>query len=42
MGDFLEELMGKMDYECGELIGEYTLELRNEAAHGLIRNLTTS
>jgi len=29
------------DYECGELIGEYTLELRNEAAHGLIRNLTT-
>ena len=30
------------DYECGELIGEYTLELRNEAAHGLIRNLTTS
>jgi len=30
------------DYECGELIGEYTLELRNEAAHGMIRNLTTS
>lgn len=30
------------DYECGELIGEYTLELRNEAAHGLIRNLATS
>ncbi len=30
------------DYECGELIGEYTLELRNEAAHGIIRNLTTS
>jgi hypothetical protein len=30
------------DYECGELIGEYTLELKNEAAHGLIRNLTTS
>jgi hypothetical protein len=29
------------DYECGELIGEYTLELRNEAAHGLIRDLTT-
>lgn len=28
------------DYECGELIGEYTLELRNEAAHGMIRNLT--
>jgi hypothetical protein len=30
------------DYECGELIGEYTLELRNETAHGLIRDLTTS
>jgi hypothetical protein len=30
------------DYECGELIGEYTLELRNEAAHGMIRNLTTA
>ena len=30
------------DYECGELIGEYTLELKNEAAHGLIRALTTS
>jgi hypothetical protein len=27
------------DYECGELIGEYTLELRNEGAHGLIRGL---
>ncbi len=30
------------DYECGEVIGEYTLELRNETAHGLIRGLTTS
>ncbi|MHC4186714.1 MAG: SU10 major capsid protein [Planctomycetota bacterium] len=30
------------DYECGELIGEYTLELRNEAAHGIIRDLTAS
>ena len=30
------------DYECGELIGEYTLELRNESAHGLIRGLSTS
>jgi len=30
------------DYECGELIGEYTLELRNEAAHGIIRDLSTS
>jgi hypothetical protein len=30
------------DYECGELIGEYALELKNEAAHGLIRGLSTS
>jgi hypothetical protein len=30
------------DYECGELIGEYTLELRNEAAHGIIRGLSTN
>ena len=30
------------DYECGQLIGEYTVELKNEAAHGLIRNLATS
>ncbi len=30
------------DYECGELIGEYTLELKNELAHGLIRSLSTS
>ena len=30
------------DFECGELIGEYTLELKNEAAHGLIRDLSTS
>ncbi len=27
------------DYECGDLIGEYTLELKNEAAHGIIRGL---
>lgn len=30
------------DFEKGELIGEYTLELRNEAAHGLITGLSTS
>jgi len=30
------------DYECGELIGEYTLDLKNESAHGLIRDLSTS
>lgn len=27
------------DFEAGELIGEYTLEIRNEAAHGIIRGL---
>jgi hypothetical protein len=27
------------DYESGELIGEYTLELKNESAHGFIHNL---
>jgi hypothetical protein len=30
------------DYECGEVIGEYTLELKNEKAHGLIRDLATT
>lgn len=30
------------DYESGELIGEYTVELKNESAHGLIRDLSTS
>ncbi len=30
------------DYECGQLIGEYTLEMKNQAAHGLIKNLATS
>ncbi len=30
------------DYECGQLIGEYTLEFRNEEAHGYIRDLSTS
>jgi hypothetical protein len=28
------------DYECGQLIGEYTLELRNQEAHGCIRGLS--
>ncbi|HBG27485.1 MAG: hypothetical protein A2Y10_02830 [Planctomycetes bacterium GWF2_41_51] len=27
------------DYECGQLIGEYTLEFKNEGAHGIIRDL---
>jgi len=30
------------DYECGELIGEYTVEIKNEGAHGLIRDLSIS
>ena len=30
------------DRESGQLIGEYTVELRNENAHGLIRGLSTS
>jgi hypothetical protein len=39
---YFKPLASSGDYECGELIGEYTMELRNEAAHGLIRDLTTS
>ena len=30
------------DYEAGVVIGEYTLEFRNESAHGLIRGLSGS
>ncbi len=30
------------DYESGEVIGEYTVEFRNENAHGLIRGLDVS
>lgn len=30
------------DYECGQLIGEYTLEMKNEAAHAVIRGLSVS
>ncbi|HAL45748.1 MAG: hypothetical protein A2Y12_10835 [Planctomycetes bacterium GWF2_42_9] len=30
------------DYECGQLIGEYTLEFKNEAAHGIIRDLAVA
>jgi hypothetical protein len=29
------------DYVSGEIVGEYTLELRNEKAHGVIRGLPT-
>ena len=30
------------DYEAGEVIGEYTVELRNELAHGLITGLNAN
>jgi hypothetical protein len=30
------------DFEKGQVLGEYTLELRNAAAHGVIRGLATS
>lgn len=30
------------DYEAGQVIGEYTLELRNENAHGFITGLDTA
>ena len=30
------------DFEKGQVLGEYTLELRNEAAHGIIRGLTVA
>ncbi len=35
-------LASRGDSECGQIIGEYTLELKNEAAHGLIRGLSIS
>lgn len=28
------------DYESGEIIGEYTMEMKNEQAHGLLRGLS--
>jgi len=39
---YFKPLASTGDYECGELIGEYTLELKNEAAHGVIRGLSVS
>ncbi len=30
------------DFERGQVLGEYTVQLRNEAAHGVIRGLTTA
>jgi hypothetical protein len=39
---YFKPLASGGDYECGEVIGEYTLELRSEAAHGIIRGLSAS
>jgi hypothetical protein len=39
---YFKPLASSGDYECGELIGEYTVELKNEAAHGIIRGLSVS
>jgi hypothetical protein len=39
---YFKPLASSGDYECGELIGEYTVELKNEAAHGVIRGLSVS
>lgn len=36
-----KELASTGDSEAGLVVGEYTLELRNENAHGVIRGLTT-
>lgn len=37
-----KQLPAAGDYESGELIGEYTLELKNQAAHGVINGLSTT
>lgn len=37
-----KKLAASGDSEVGQIIGEYTLELRNQNAHGLIRGLATS
>ncbi|GAB4109666.1 MAG: hypothetical protein Kow00105_18400 [Phycisphaeraceae bacterium] len=37
-----KKLASTGDSESGQVIGEYTLELRNEQGHGLIRGLATS
>jgi len=39
---YFKPLASGGDYECGQLIGEYTMEFRNEEAHGCIRGLGTS
>ena len=37
-----KKLASQGDSELGQVIGEYTLEMRNENAHGLIQGLATS
>lgn len=37
---YYKPLAATGDRETGQVIGEYTLEMRNEAAHGVIRGLT--
>ncbi len=37
-----KKLASAGDSEVGQLVGEYTLEMRNENAHGLIRGLATA
>jgi hypothetical protein len=37
-----KRLASSGDYECGQLIGEYTVEVRNEKSGGLIRGLASS
>jgi hypothetical protein len=38
---FYKPLAATGDRESGQVVGEYTLEFRNEAAHGVIRGLST-
>ena len=35
-------LSSQGDVEVGEIIGEYTLEMKNENAHGIISGLSVS
>jgi len=39
---YFKPLAASGDYECGQIVGEYTLEMRNEEGHGCIRGLATS
>lgn len=39
---YFKPLSASGDYECGQIIGEYTVEVRNEQACGLIHGLTAN